>query len=816
MALAETGKTYWKGNRKSISLRISILLVLTAVFSSAFYVALFVPEKADFYPFHINSLRSGEWKQFMPMEGFISGPKLLKTSIVKDSLTGEKIIRLRALNSSTAYSGLIFHIKKPVPANAELSIRWRSTGFTPMVLIDVMDGSKPVGITSDLGENFDVEYPAPKSRWSVAEFPLDTLELNTYQVAGKKLDGVFDFNQIRRVSFTFFPKTDITLDISDIHFQWDTKKWSVFSVLIFLGFMGIVILLRTTSSRLFVPGGSSLRVNAFTARAVYIMMSLAVMASAFLAGPDFFFIPTLSFYAVIIILIMIEEFTQLFQMSKLWSVRYFVVTVCGIYFGFSGGMISLCLLVLASYIPVILEKSRTIFWIAVTVVFSTYILKQPVDNHFSFLAGFIMILGVSIAAVMVREFLQHQKASFLTENAIFQYESLFKKTSDAIYILDISGRIVTSNQGFERLTGYSQNDLKGCMISDFICEESKDTLSEMLRCIEENDLGQFDIHFKHKSGEVRTALVRGSAIYKDKQIVGYQALATDITERKLSEEQLIKSAEQLKQDQDLLEKRAAELAELNRQLKLSEERLKELNTDKDKFFSIISHDLKSPFNSLLGFSDLLLNDYEELSDEEIKTFTLNINTAAKNLYKFIDNLLQWATIQSGKMEYNPSIIKLHDVVESTIGILSGNAVKKDIRLFNKVAKNTFVYADFNSVNSIVQNLIVNAVKFTNPGGEVSVSAELLGKDVEITVADTGVGMSQQEMDKLFRIDVQHSTKGTAKESGTGLGLILCKEMIEKNGGTIRIESQKALGSRFIFTLPRFVPVSKETVADTLS
>ena len=233
----------------------------------------------------------------------------------------------------------------------------------------------------------------------------------------------------------------------------------------------------------------------------------------------------------------------------------------------------------------------------------------------------------------------------------------------------------------------------------------------------------------------------------------------------------------------------------------SEAALKESNATKDKFFTIISHDLKGPFNVLLGFSDILVKEAEEYDRDEIVMFSKTINTSARHLFDLVENLLSWAGSQSGKLQNNPEKVDLRELCVKNIFVLKNSAEKKNIILYQEIPENTYVYVDTNIVSMVIRNLISNALKFTNSGGKISITSSEKDNLVEISVIDTGIGISEENRKKLFRIDTNYTTKGTSDENGTGLGLILCKEFIEKSGGKIWIESEQGKGSTFKFTLP---------------
>ena len=234
--------------------------------------------------------------------------------------------------------------------------------------------------------------------------------------------------------------------------------------------------------------------------------------------------------------------------------------------------------------------------------------------------------------------------------------------------------------------------------------------------------------------------------------------------------------------------------------------LQELNATKDKFFSIISHDLKGPLNSLSSFSNLLINHTESLSMEEIQMLARDFDKSLKNLFALLENLLEWSRSQPGNIEFTPEPFDLGAVLEENKSLLKAQAENKRISIVNENTEELVVQAHKNSVNTVVRNLISNAIKFTPEDGMITLNLKRNGADVMVSVADTGVGMSEDVVNKLFRIDAKLSTKGTANEKGTGLGLILCKEFIEKNGGRIWVKSKEGEGSVFYFLLPLTAPV----------
>jgi signal transduction histidine kinase len=229
--------------------------------------------------------------------------------------------------------------------------------------------------------------------------------------------------------------------------------------------------------------------------------------------------------------------------------------------------------------------------------------------------------------------------------------------------------------------------------------------------------------------------------------------------------------------------------------------LQKLNADKDRFISILSHDLKSPFNSILGFSEVLTEDIRKLNTDEIEDIAKNINKSARNTLYLLEDLLAWAMTQQGKIIFKPQKLSLANICKNILEILNPSAVAKNITINYYVADRIKVFADIEMIKTVLRNLVSNALKFTNNGGTINVSSEENSENVTISVSDNGVGIKAENITKLFNISEVITTKGTAEETGTGLGLLLCKEFVEKHGGKIWVESEVGKGSEFKFTLP---------------
>lgn len=243
------------------------------------------------------------------------------------------------------------------------------------------------------------------------------------------------------------------------------------------------------------------------------------------------------------------------------------------------------------------------------------------------------------------------------------------------------------------------------------------------------------------------------------------------------------------------------LKKLSVRLEKSEKELLEANAGKDKFFTLIAHDLKSPFNGLLGIMEILSENFEQFSSEKTKKMILELRKSAINVYALVEGLLSWSQIQTGKINYRFEKTDLFEVAQKVNDQLLSNAQNKNITLEQNIGEKTLAFADEKSVSTIFRNLVSNAIKYTNPGGQVKITAVRNEDFIKISVTDNGIGMNPETLKKLFNITEKVSEIGTAQETGTGLGLILCKEFVEKNKGKIWAECEPGKGSRFMFTLP---------------
>jgi PAS domain S-box-containing protein len=247
--------------------------------------------------------------------------------------------------------------------------------------------------------------------------------------------------------------------------------------------------------------------------------------------------------------------------------------------------------------------------------------------------------------------------------------------------------------------------------------------------------------------------------------------------------------------------RAIEKKQIEEERKKYTETLKRLNDTKDKFLSLISHDLKSPFNSLMGYTEILKNEIDKLSIEERDIFVSSVYESTRHIYNLLNDLLEFSRFYLGLIKIEPKEIDIKKLVDENFKLLSVTAKQKNIKLINSIEKSHIVLAEEEMINSVFRNLITNAIKFTHKGGTIDIYAKAGRNNLYVYVSDTGIGMNKKTIDSLFDMVSQKSRPGTNEEEGTGLGLILTKEFIEKNGGEISVKSEPGKGTTFTFNLP---------------
>jgi signal transduction histidine kinase len=334
-------------------------------------------------------------------------------------------------------------------------------------------------------------------------------------------------------------------------------------------------------------------------------------------------------------------------------------------------------------------------------------------------------------------------------------------------------------------------------------EEKQKRVAELVIANEEKAkrVAELVIDNEEKSKRVAELVVADSE--KQKRVA--ELVIADEEKQKRVAELLIDNEEKAKRVAELIiaeeekAKRVAELVIINTEL----QRLLQLNSDKDRFISILAHDLRSPFTALLGLSDLLIENVRIYNIEQIESLLNHIKDASKETFALLEDLLKWTSTQSGKIPFKPQILNFAGIVKKILETLNTISYVKNITVKCSASENISVFADIDMLKTIMRNLVSNAIKFTNNGGSIIIDAKEISGHVIISVSDNGIGIKPEKISNLFDISQRQTTKGTEEETGTGLGLILCKEFIEINGGKIWVESEYGKGSDFKFTLPMF-------------
>ncbi|MBN1598236.1 MAG: PAS domain-containing sensor histidine kinase [Bacteroidales bacterium] len=418
-----------------------------------------------------------------------------------------------------------------------------------------------------------------------------------------------------------------------------------------------------------------------------------------------------------------------------------------------------------------------------------------------------------------QEEIQKQSESLSEQNETLEKErnllrTLIDHMPDYIYIKDKESHFLTVNKRLLKVMQVkSLEDLVGKTDFDIslyheAAQQFYDDEREIIKTgkpiINKEEIG-FD-----ENGRERVISTTKVPFYDiSGKISGIVGIGRDITKQKNAERQLREQAQNLQEVNIILEERQEKIQqqseELNNQaqsLKKANVQLEQLNATKNKFFSIIAHDLKNPFQAIFGFSELLLRNFEDFDDPQKLELLNMIKSSSESAYNLLDNLLQWARTQTDRIKYNPVNIDVSELIQQNIELSQASAENKQISLVSEVECSSNAFADKNMINLVIRNLMSNAIKFTDEGGVITVTCHEHGKkELSISISDTGIGISEDNIQKLFRIDEYFSTSGTAGESGTGLGLIICKEFVEKNKGNISIDSKIGEGTTFTFTLP---------------
>jgi signal transduction histidine kinase len=399
--------------------------------------------------------------------------------------------------------------------------------------------------------------------------------------------------------------------------------------------------------------------------------------------------------------------------------------------------------------------------------------------------------------------LQNEELRLAGEKAIFEadrYLKLFDFAPSGYFILSTDGDIVGSNQCGRKMLGRENVSMNGSRFAVYITDDTKPIFADFL-----------DKTFKSRIKE--TCFVTMSIDNKTFYVCltgkfsvidnNFLINLVDISDIKLTKElkikinELIIAKEEIEHQHKEKEKHAEELILINKELEQSIHQ----NADKDLFISVLAHDLRNPFGVLLGYTDLLTQNISNLKENEVLKLVRQINKSSHDTYNLLEDLLKWSRVRTGKVPYIIKNLDFTIICKDIVDTLKISASKKHITIRNYSGKEISVLADVDMLKAILRNLITNAVKYTNTNGTINIDAKKTNSGIQISVSDNGIGIESDRLHELFDITRFHTTPGTKEESGTGLGLLLCREFVEKLGGKIWVESVFGSGSTFYFTIP---------------
>jgi len=423
----------------------------------------------------------------------------------------------------------------------------------------------------------------------------------------------------------------------------------------------------------------------------------------------------------------------------------------------------------------ILQKSLASF----TPGTAEIILKMPDNSNLNVLSMFRSFKdadnGKKFCVFAIIDFTSQKMREEIIRDSEARFKNMANTAPVMIWISDVEGLFsFVNNVWLDYSGGESGSQLGMNWLNNVHPQDLQKLLDDYQSALRTRESFSVEFRFMDKRGNYEWVLIKGKPRYSDENLyMGFIGSCINIQEQKEIE---------------------AKISNLNNEL------VQTIAT-KDKFFSIISHDLRSPLSGLIGILDILNSSYESLDENEKREIISDANVVSKTTYSLMENLLEWSRIQTGVINYQPEPLRIDRLLKNLASLYEQNLKSKGIKFNINIQPDLLAFADKSMTETILRNLISNAIKFTFPGGTITVSSEIDNDMVVIKIKDSGVGIDEENIPNLFRVDVISSTKGTAKESGTGLGLIICKELAERQQGKIWVESKKNAGSTFYFSVP---------------
>lgn len=820
------------GNLQVKIIRTLLLIPLVLFLEAEYYLVVSSNNIFTYTPIKISSITP---KSLNTQETiFTSSMDTSEINIgIRSDSTRNNFLRLSLKPGGSIYKGIVISLHDSIPMTASLNIKCRSYSRQTVCQIGLIDSLS--NATSREAGAYYFYTTIPDKKWADLTIPISLFKKNKSNTIGITTGYPRNYN-IQKIKVTFYPKVNTTIDISDISFEWSITKWQGITLLLIILSVGALLFFRTSPRNQNFSAGLDLASSSITARAVFFVVAISAFISAFTNSIPAYHNEVYLIYLSFLLMICIDElYTGEITRKTIWSLRYFLIITAVWLLQITDNTFILSPLTFAVFIPVIQQRRRLLLLLTSAGLLIVFIVINKLTCFISDTTGALIIVAASVIAVVLKEILFYELLKSETNYAKFLYENLFENSYDGIYTTEESGIIKTANYGFGNMLGYPIEEVMGRNIFEFVVEEDSHLLKQLMKEAVSKDFNMCDINFVDINKGIHTSLIRLVAVYKNNVLTGYQSIATDITERKRSEQELWKSQSRykallnalpdlvlkfthegilldyhthknedsteyyekllgksinnvfephitqyflihaenaLRQNlpqifeyesgingevfykearivpiqndnfiaiiRDITDRRHAEFKIQEYLLELDDNRttlennsreladlnfkLEEINKSKDKFFSIVAHDLRSPFTGLLGFSDILSTQLESLTTDEIKTYAGHLNHSLKNVFKLLENLLDWSRMQTGKIKFEAENFNLEEVIQRIVGIFQINASEKKIDIKIVIEPCLNVFADEDMVDITIRNLLSNAIKFTRPGGKICIHA----------------------------------------------------------------------------------------------
>jgi len=510
---------------------------------------------------------------------------------------------------------------------------------------------------------------------------------------------------------------------------------------------------------------------------------LTSIVSIFISSPIIVLIITLFSFFSLVILYYLARVKKIFKpfITPLIITSFIAIAILWIIDGGINGsnlFVGFVILILGLIIVPVKNK-KYIFALFITLIIIIYLIqfyRPDLISDFTsettrWIDSLITAIYSSYFLFLIIRFLHknYTDEKHRAEESEKKFRSITENSADAIFITDQQGKYIYTNMAVSVMLGYSLEEMRNKTIADLSPPDKTEEYFEILKRILTEGKFFTELEFLRKDGTYIT---------------------TDLNAILLPEGFVYGSC------RDFTVRKQIELA-----LKEDEKKLLKINADKNRFISILSHDLINPFNNLLGLSEALREDIRKLDNDEIELYANRINKTARNIFNLLESILVWGRTEQGKIPFKPQLLSFSDICLNILEILNPVADEKGIKINYSAQSGTNVFADADMLKTVLRNLVSNAIKFTNRNGTIYINAEGNSENMTISVSDNGIGIMPDNLSKLFDISQVLTTKGTAEETGTGLGLLICKGFVEIHGGKIWVESESGKGSDFKVTLP---------------